>query len=286
MKRIVSIQDISCLGQCSLTIALPIISSRGIEVSILPSALMSTHTGGFTGYTCLELTEEMPRIVEHWISEGISFDAIYTGYIGDVRQFELIKYCKERLLLPGGKLIVDPAMADNGRLYSALDSNIVGGMRDIAAFADLIMPNLTEAAFLLNRNYKPSYTKAELTDMLKELSHMGPKEVIITGVSEGENRIGAMSYNAETGDIDEFYTERQPKSYHGTGDIFASIVVADRLNGLSMHECIEDACTFIGKCIQKTLPEKNHEYGVCFEQVLAEERGQRRFKGRVVVHNN
>ena len=275
MKRIVSIQDISCLGQCSLTIALPIISSRGIEVSILPSALMSTHTGGFTGYTCLDLTGEMPKIVEHWIREGIRFDAIYTGYIGDVRQFELIKYCKDKLLLPGGMLIVDPAMADNGRLYSALDSNIVGGMRDIAAYADLIMPNLTEAAFLLDCDYKTDYTKAELTDMLKKLSDIGPNEVIITGVSDGRNRIGAMSFNAKTGDIDEFYTERKAKSYHGTGDIFASIVVSDRLNGISMHECIEDACTFIGKCIQRTLPEKNHEYGVCFEQVLAEERAQR-----------
>lgn len=275
MKRIVSIQDISCLGQCSLTIALPIISSRGIEVSILPSALMSTHTGGFTGYTCLDLTDEMPKIVEHWIKEGIRFDAIYTGYIGDVRQFELIKYCKDKLLLPEGRLIVDPAMADNGRLYSALDASIVGGMRDIAAYADLIMPNLTEAAFLLNRNYKSNYDRTELVEMLKKLSDMGPKEVIITGVSDADSRIGAMSYNAETGEIDEFYAKRQPKSYHGTGDIFASIVVADRLNGISMHDCIEDACTFIGKCIRRTLPEENHEYGVCFEQVLAEERAQR-----------
>ena len=274
MKRIVSIQDISCLGQCSLTIALPVISSRGIEVSILPSALMSTHTGGFTGYTCLDLTDEMPKIVEHWISEGISFDAIYTGYIGDVRQFELIKYCKDKLLNPGGRLIVDPAMADNGKLYSALSSSIVGGMREITAYADLIMPNLTEAAFLLNRNYKTDYTKAELKDILKSLSLMGPKEVILTGVADCDNRIGAMSYNAETGEFDEFYTERQPKSYHGTGDIFSSIVVADRLNGLSMHECLKDACTFIGKCISRTLLEENHEYGVCFEQVLAEERTQ------------
>ena len=272
MKRILSVQDISCLGQCSTTIALPVISSRGIEVSILPSALMSTHTGGFTGYTCLDLTDEMPKIVNHWIKEGIKFDAIYTGYIGDVRQFELIKHCKDVLLIPGGKLIADPAMADNGKLYSALDNNIVGGMREIAACADLVMPNLTEAAFLLNKDYKPAYERAEIIDMLQGLSQMGPKEVIITGVSDGSSRIGAMSYNAETGDIDEFYAKRQPKSYHGTGDIFASIIVADRLNGIGMHESLEDACTFIGKCISRTLPEENHEYGVCFEQVLAGER--------------
>ncbi len=273
MKRILSIQDISCLGQCSLTIALPIISSRGIEVSILPSALMSTHTGGFTGYTCLELTEEMPKIIEHWVREGIKFDAIYTGYIGDVRQFELIKGCREQLLKADGRLFADPAMADNGMMYSALNENIVSGMRELVSVADLIMPNLTEAAFLLGREYRTDYSRAELIQLLKELAAMGPREVIVTGVPGEANRIGAIAWNSETEALDEFFTDRQVKSYHGTGDIFASIVVADRLNGLPMSSCLEDACTFIGKCIRKTLPEQNHEYGVCFEQVLAEERG-------------
>ena len=272
MKRILSIQDISCVGQCSLTVALPIISSRGIEVSILPSALMSTHTGGFTGYTCLDLTDEMPKIVEHWLKEGISFDAIYTGYIGDARQFELIRYCRKALLRPCGLLLADPAMADNGVLYSALDENIVDGMRDMIGYADLIMPNLTEAAFLLRRQYKDNYSRAEVMEMLKALSAMGPKEVIITGTGFKPDRIGAVTYNALTGDINEYDTERQIKSYHGTGDIFASIVVADKLNGMNLSECIRDACTFTEKCIRKTLPVANHEYGVCFEQVLAEER--------------
>lgn len=272
MKRIVSIQDISCLGQCSLTIALPVISSRGIEVSILPSALMSTHTGGFTGYTCLDLTDEMPKIMDHWISEGIVFDAVYVGYIGDARQFELIKRCREKLLKDGGILIVDPAMADDGQLYSALDCTITDGMRDIIRYADIIMPNLTEAALLLGREYKEKYTRAEMTVMLRELASLGPERVIITGASFEPGKIGAIAYNAADGCVDEFYTDRQPKSYHGTGDIFASIVTADVLNGLPMNKCLEDACTFIEKSIKKTLPVQNHEYGVCFEEVLADER--------------
>lgn len=272
MKRIVSIQDISCLGQCSLTIALPVISSRGIEVSILPSALMSTHTGGFTGYTCLDLTDEMPKIMDHWVKEGIDFDAVYVGYIGDAKQFELIKRCRRELLKEGGMLIVDPAMADDGRLYSALDASITDGMRDIIRYADLIMPNLTEAALLLGREYREKYNKAEITEMLHELSAMGPKQVIITGASFEEGKIGAAAYNAETGRLDEFYTQKQPKSYHGTGDIFASIVTADILNGYAMRDSLEDACTFIEKSIKKTLPVADHEYGVCFEEVLADER--------------
>ena len=274
MKRILSIQDISCLGQCSQTIALPVISSRGIEVSILPSALMSTHTGGFTGYTCLDLTDEMPKIVDHWVREGISFDAIYTGYIGDARQFDIIKYCKKVLLKEDGYFFVDPAMADDGKLYSALSSDIVDGMRDIIQGADLIMPNLTEAAFLLKR---PSLEKCSRSDMEEVLrtfvSQMNIPEVIITGVHfDANDKIGAIALDSASGGIIEYYTDRQPKSYHGTGDIFASIVVADRLSGRPLDYCIRDACTFIEKAIRKTLPETNHEYGVCFEQVLAEER--------------
>ena len=272
MKRILSIQDISCLGQCSLTIALPVISSRGIEVSILPSALMSTHTGGFTGYTCLDLTDEMPKIVDHWVREGIRFDAIYTGYIGDARQFDIIRHCKEVLLKDGGKLMADPAMADNGVLYSALDKSIIAGMRELLKDADLIMPNLTEAAFLLGTEYKQDFTHEEIADMLKRLSDMGPAEVIITGAVNADGKIGAMAYNAADGKITEYYTNKKRKSYHGTGDIFASIIVADRINNKTMKESLKDACEFISKSIEKTLPEKDHEYGVCFEQVLRDER--------------
>ena len=195
MKKIVSIQDISCYGQCSLTVALPILSSFGIETAILPSSILSTHTGGFTGFTIHDLTEEMPAIVNHWEKEHIRFDAIYTGYIGDARQFEIIRHTR-RLLNDGGQLLVDPAMADNGKLYPALTEDIVEGMRTIVREADLILPNLTEAAFLLDEPYMETYSRDDIEGILKRLAAMGAKTVILTGVSYEEGKIGAVATTA------------------------------------------------------------------------------------------
>ncbi len=271
MKKIVSIQDISCYGQCSLTVALPVLSARGIETAILPSGILSTHTGGFTGFTVLDLTDEMPKIVNHWINEGIKFDAIYTGYIGDTRQFDLINEKKAQLLKDGGKLIVDPAMADHGKLYPALNADIVEGMRTIVRKADLILPNLTEACFLLDREYKESFSRDEVLEMLHALAFMGAREVVITGVSFEEGKLGAIALDPETDKITEYYAEQQPKSYHGTGDIFSSVFIADWLNEKPMEECLADSCEFIVKCIKKTMPHEDHGYGVMFESVLAEE---------------
>ena len=268
MKKIVSIQDISCYGQCSLTVALPILSSFGIETAILPSAILSTHTGGFTGFTVHDLTEEMPKIVEHWDKEHIRFDAIYTGYIGDSRQFETIRSAR-RLLNDGGLLLVDPAMADNGKLYPALTEDIVEGMRTIVREADLILPNLTEASFLLDEPYKESYSREEILGILKRLAAMGAKTVILTGVSFEEGKIGAAAYDSLTGSIDEYYTEKIEKNYHGTGDVFSSVAIAELLSGKDMPKVLESACEFVVESIKKTLPDENHGYGVKFESVIA-----------------
>ncbi|MCQ2451805.1 MAG: pyridoxamine kinase [Oscillospiraceae bacterium] len=269
MKKIVSIQDISCYGQCSLTVALPILSAKGIETAILPSGILSTHTGGFQNFTYHDLTDEMPKIVSHWIDEGITFDAIYTGYIGDTRQFDLINDSKGKLLNAGGRFIVDPAMADHGKLYPALNEDIVEGMKGIVREADMILPNLTEAAFLLGREYSESYTRDDILDMLQALAAMGPEEVVLTGVSFEEGKLGAIAYQKSTGTVTEYYAEKQAQSYHGTGDIFSSVLIADYLNGKSMADCLADACEFIVKSIQATMGHPEHPYGVCFEAVLA-----------------
>ena len=269
MKKIVSIQDISCYGQCSLTVALPILSSFGIETAILPSSILSTHTGGFTGFTIHDLTEEMPAIVNHWEKEHIRFDAIYTGYIGDARQFETIRSTK-RLLNEGGLLLVDPAMADNGKLYPALTPDIVDGMRTIVREADLILPNLTEAAFLLDEPYMETYTKEDIAGLLKRLAAMGAKTVILTGISYEEGRIGAVAYDSQAGKTDEYFTEKIEKNYHGTGDVFSSVAIAELLAGKTMPEILQSACDFTVASIKKTLPDPDHNYGVKFEQVLAE----------------
>ena len=267
-KRIVSVQDISCLGKCSLTIALPILSAYGIETVILPSAILSTHTGGFTGFTFMDLTEEMPKIIDHWKKEQITFDAVYTGYIGDARQFGMIADLKQ-MLSPGGTFFVDPAMADHGKLYPALSEEIVSGMRDLVRAADVVLPNLTEAAFLLEEPYQESYTREEIGAMVKKLAAMGPSVVILTGVSYEPGRIGAVSYEKDTQTMTEYFTTFMEKSYHGTGDAFSSVAIADLLNGKSMGETLEDACEFIVDAIKETIPHSGMEYGVDFEQVLA-----------------
>ena len=270
-KKIVTIQDISCYGQCSITVALPVLSAFGIETAILPSALMSTHTGGFNGYTCLDLTDEMPKILNHWISEGIKFDAIYTGYIGDTRQFDIIKEAKTTILKDNGLLIVDPAMADWGKLYSALNENIVEGMKKIVAEADVILPNLTEAAFLTGTAYAEAPDRCHVKMLLEKLAAMGPKTVIITGVSYKDGKIGAAAFNRETGTFHEYFADTVAKSYHGTGDVFASVAVAAILNGKTIDETLKDACEFVVKCIRHTLNDPNHGYGVKFEPVIFEE---------------
>ena len=269
--RIVSVQDISCLGQCSLTAALPVLSAYGIETAILPSGILSTHTGGFTGFTVLDLTEEMNRIVDHWKQEKLTFDAIYTGYIGDARQFDTVRGLRE-LLNAGGKLIVDPAMADNGKLYGALNEEIVVGMRGIVREADIILPNLTEAAFLLDEPYQEAYSHEEILSMLHRLADMGPETVILTGVSDGPDRIGAAAYRRSTDTVTEYYAERQSQSYHGTGDLFSAIAIAGLLKGRPISEVLEQSCEFIVRCIRATVDDPSHFYGVKFEEVLAEGR--------------
>ena len=261
-KKILTIQDISCYGQCSITVALPILSARGVETAILPSAILSTHTAGFKDFTVLDLTDEMPKILNHWIKEGIKFDAIYTGYIGDVRQFDLILLDKEKLLKDDGLFIVDPAMADNGKLYPALNNDIVLGMKKIVSQADVILPNITEASFLTDNAYSenPDYGR-----LIADLNKLGAKKIILTGVKDN-NKIGATYYDGI--DTTTVLKDIETPSYHGTGDIFSSIIVADILNGLSPKDTLEDATTFIVDSIRATKNDKSHSYGVKFEDIL------------------
>lgn len=266
-KKIMTVQDISCYGQCSITVALPVLSRYGIETAILPSAVLSTHTAGFKNFTVLDLTDEMPKIINHWINEGIKFDAIYTGYIGDVRQFDLILECKDKLLNNGGLFIVDPAMADHGKLYPALNQDIIDGMKKICKVADYIIPNITEACFLTNSEYKEIYDEEYITELIQKLYNLGAKNVILSGVSYENNKIGAIAYDGEN--KVSYFSQKQAKSYHGTGDIFSSIIVANILNNKSIEENLKESVEFIIKCIKQTVSDENHSYGVKFEEVMA-----------------
>ena len=265
-KKVLTIQDISCYGGCSTTVALPILSAFGIETAILPSAILSTYTAGFKNFTVLDLTDEMPKIINHWIEEGIKFDAIYTGYIGDVRQFDYILECKDKLLNEGGLFIVDPAMADNGKLYPALNDDIVEGMKRIVSQADYILPNITEACFLTGDKYQEEQDDYFVNELIADLYRMGAKHVILTGVSDGPDSLGAVSYDGLTKTT--ILKEWVEKSYHGTGDIFSSIVVANILNGVDIKTNLDMATDFIIDSIYNTIDDDNHPYGVKYEPIL------------------
>ena len=263
--KILTIQDISCYGSCSCTVALPILSALGHETIILPSAILSNHTSGFKDFTCLDLTNEMGKIAKQWEKLNLKFDAIYTGYIGDERQFDLILEIKKKLLKKGGLFIVDPAMADNGKLYPALNQNIVEGMKRLVSEADLILPNITEAAFLTDLKYEESCSDSYIKALIKGLKGLGTKNIILTSYAK-EGELGA--YVIEGNKASTILKKREEKTYHGSGDIFSSVAIGNYLNGDTLKTSADKAATFIIESIKATSP--NHWYGLEYEKVLKE----------------
>ncbi len=268
--KLLTIQDISCYGQCSITVALPILSHYGIETAILPSAILSTHTSGFNNFTVHDLTDEMPKIINHWIKEKIQYDAIYTGYIGNAKQFDYVLECKENLLKTNGLLFVDPAMADHGKLYPGLGEDIVEGMKYISSIADYILPNITEACFLTGIPYQEEQEEEFIDNLLNQLIALGAKNVILTGVIK-QGQIGATYFNGK--EKITILKDLISQNYHGTGDIFSSIIVANILNHKSIYDTLDIATDFICQAIKKTMPDKRHDYGVKFEEILYKQKG-------------
>ena len=267
-KRILTIQDISCVGQCSTTVALPIISACGIETAILPSALLSTHTAGFKGFTCLPLTNEFAKIMNHWSSEGISFDGIYTGYVLKDQIDIIINLCKQ---FNRGPKIIDPVMADHGKFYYGFDSAFAEKMCELCHGADVILPNLTEAAFLLGEEPCLSgYNKKYIENLLYRLAKkLKVKNVVLTGVSFDEGRLGVGIYSAVTGEVAYYFNRLIERNFHGTGDIYSSSFVGAYLSGKSLYDSAAIAVDFTVKAMELTLDYQNeHTYGVFFEQAL------------------
>lgn len=265
-KKVLTIQDISCVGQCSLTVALPVISACGIETCVLPSAVLSTHTAGFKGYTFRDLTDDMPAIKDHWMSEGILFDGIYTGYLGSTKQIQYVKDIFESTLKEGGVKIVDPAMADNGKLYPGFDMEFVEAMKALCSSADYIIPNLTEACLLTDTEYKTDYDKSYIDSIVRKLADMGCENIIFTGVSFREGYTGVLVVEKEK----ENYYEHNllPNSCHGTGDIYASAFTGALIRGKTAYEAAKIAADFALECIKSTAEDKDHWYGARFEPVL------------------
>lgn len=263
-KRILTIQDVSCVGQCSLTVALPIISACGIETAILPAAILSTHTCGFSGYTCRDLTDDIPSIRKHWQKENLLFDGIYTGYLASAKQIEYVEDVMKTCLASGAPKIVDPAMADNGKLYPAFDADFVDAMRDLCSQADVILPNITEACFLTGEEYKETYDQKYVDRLLQKLTDIGAKAVVLTGVSYEPTTTGVVVY--QDGKTAYYRHKKLDRSCHGTGDVFASAFVGAYMQGNSLYDCAKIAADFTVECITETPP--SHWYGVCFEKCL------------------
>lgn len=265
-NKILTIQDISCVGQCSLTVALPIISACGIETCVLPSAVLSTHTAGFKGYTFRDLTEDMPAICDHWVKEGITFDAIYTGYLGSTKQIEYVADIFDRTSTEKTYKVVDPAMADNGKLYPGFDMEFVQAMKSLCAKADYLLPNLTEACFLTDTEYRETYDEAYINEILAKLHQLGSKNVIFTGVSYKEGKTGVLV--SEQGKVAYYEHDKEKNSCHGTGDIYASAFVGALVRGKSAYEAAQIAADYTVLCIRESANDPGHWYGARFEPVL------------------
>ena len=268
MKRILTIQDISCLGKCSVTVALPVISAMGVETVILPTAVLSTHTM-FKGFTVKDLTDQLLPICDHWKKEGFRFDAIYTGYLGSAEEIEITKKIFREFKTPDTLIFIDPVMADNGKMYPAFDEKYAALNAELCGEADIIVPNITEACFMTGTEYKEEYDETYVLELLNRLAKLGAKTVVLTGVSLSRGRTGIYGLDTVSGETFVYQNGRIDAAYHGTGDLFSSVAVGGLVRGLPREEAFRIAADYTAHTIAVTLknPEKPW-YGVDFEATL------------------
>ncbi len=268
-KIVLTVQDISCVGQCSLTVALPIISACGIETAILPSAVLSNHTAGFKSFTFRDLTDDIPAIVTRWEEEGIAFDAIYTGYLGSEKQISLVGELFDRVAKPDCIRVVDPAMADHGVLYKGFDDAYAKRMRELCAKADILLPNITEAAMMTDMPYiAEGYDECYIREMMEKLLALGATTVVLTGVSYEADRLGVAVLSRGDAEISYYFHERLQQSSHGTGDIFASSFVGGLLRERTPLQAATIAADFTLAGMKATSSDPSHWYGTKFEKAL------------------
>lgn len=264
--RVVTVQDISCFGKCSLTVALPVLSAMGLECAVIPTAVLSTHTGGFTGWTFRDLTEDIPTIADHWQREGLDFDGLYTGYLGSPAQAAMIESFIDAFR--PGTVFIDPAMADFGKLYAGFTDTIVEAMRSLCGKADYIVPNLTEASFLTDTPYGEDKLRdrTAIREMLTKLLGLGCKTAVITGV-QFDGKEGAAALD-RAGNYTEYLTEHLPVRCHGTGDVYASICFGGLMRGLPIGKALQIAADNTVRAIRATMSDDSQWYGVRFEAAI------------------
>ncbi len=266
--RILTIQDISCFGKCSLTVALPIISAMGVETVIMPTAVLSTHTGGFSGFTFRDLTSDMTAISEHWKSINLKFDAIYTGYLGSFEQLEIVGNIFDDFGRNSIKFI-DPVMGDNGKLYTGFTPEFAKKMALLCGKADIIVPNMTEASYMLDIPYLPApYSEEYVKDILIKLTELGCRISALTGVVTPDGEHGVMAYDSQTKKFNSYFRENLDVKFYGTGDIFASTMCGSITLGRGLEISIQTAVDYTVECIKKSIGDDDHKYGVRFEECI------------------
>ncbi len=266
MKKVVTVQDISCFGKCSLTVALPIISAMGIETAVIPTAVLSTHTGGFEGYTFRDLTDDIPDIANHWKKLNLKFNAVYTGYLGSEKQINIVSEFFDDFRTEDNFIVVDPVLGDNGKFYAGFTDEFAVKMAELCSKADYIIPNMTEASFMLGIPYTENYDKKYVEDVLRRLAKLGCKTPVLTGVHFDDKQQGAAAYDSVN---DKFYyslNENIKRSVHGTGDIFASVFTGAVTLGKNLQQTLDIAVNYTLECIKATVPYFDEMwYGSCFE---------------------
>lgn len=270
-KKVLAINDISCVGRCSLTVALPIISSLGLECSILPTAILSTHTGGFSDYTFNDFSDEMLKIAFHWKKLNLHFNTIYTGFLGSIEQVSIVKKIIHMFKDENTKIIVDPAMADNGKMYSIFNNDFALEMKKLCEGSDVIIPNITEACFLTETHYQNFPHNEDFIDTLIEKTRaLNVKALVLTGVSYDNKSLGAVTYDYTSRKKSYYNREIIPEYFHGTGDCFASAFTASYTKGKSLEEASRIAVDFTVDSILETIKYSNidKKYGVNFEEAL------------------
>ncbi len=274
LKRIVTIQDISCFGKCSSTVALPLISVMGVETAVIPTAVLSTHTSGFTGYTFRDLTADIPQIAAHWRSLKLHFDGIYTGYLGSREQVQIVADFFDTFRDDSTVIVVDPVMGDGGKMYAGFTPDFAGEMRRLCAKADVIVPNMTEVSLLLGVPYAENCTLDDVRGYLRQLTELGCRTAVITGIRSG-NQHGAAAYDSETDTYYKAYRAHVPERMHGTGDIFASVLSGALVRGASIAQALSIAVNFTADTIDVTMEdyaeihrEKLPCYSVEFEKCI------------------
>lgn len=265
--RIAAIHDLSCFGRCSLTIALPVLSAMGCQCCPLPTALLSAHTG-ISGFTFLDTTDEMRRISAHWSQLSLHFQAIYTGFLGSAPQISLVEDFLRRFHAPDTLLVMDPVMGDHGTPYKTCTPALRQGLRELVAQADVITPNLTEAAILLDIPYHESQT-ADTAELVRALSLQGQRSVVLTGYAAAPWQVGALCYDRDTRQVEAVQTARVPQDFPGTGDLFASVLTGALTRGAPLLQAARTAVDFVGSCVARSVAKGAGEAdGVDFEPLL------------------